>query len=280
MEEHPIGLIAGNGRLPILTARGVAAAGRRVACVGLKDQFDSDLPQYCDIFATAGIIRIGRWIRLLRRAGARQIVMVGGVRKARIYEPMRMWRQLPDMRAAKLWYRVLRHDRRDQNILTAVADELEHAGLTMIDSTTYIPDHLASSGVMTHRQPTADQQADIAFAKPLLTQLADMDIGQALAVKDRDIIAVEAIEGTDAMIRRAGELCRGGGWTLLKSGGTNKDMRFDVPTIGLQTIAALKAAGGKCIAIAAHEVIMIEKPQVIKAADEAGIAIVGLDPMR
>lgn len=276
MNERPIGLIAGNGRLPILTARGIRATGRKVACVGLKDQFDPELLEHCDSLATAGIIRIGRWIKQLKRAGAEQVVMVGGVRKARIYEPMRMWRQLPDVRAAKLWYRVLRHDRRDQNILTAVADELQQAGLTMIDSTTYIPEHLASVGVMTRRQPTTEQQADITFAQPLLTQLADMDIGQALAVKDRDIIAVEAIEGTDAMIRRAGELCRGGGWTLLKSGGTNKDMRFDVPTIGVQTIETLKAAGGKCVAVTAGGVIMIDKPEVIEAADAAGIAIVGI----
>ena len=252
-------------------------AGRPIACVGLSDQFDPSLPAMCDQFGKAGIIALGRWIRLLRKFGVDEVVMVGGVSKARIYEPMRMWRQLPDWRAAKLWYRVLRHDRRDQNILTAVANELASAGITMIDSTQYIPEHLATPGVMTRRSPTPEQQADIEFGWPLLGQLADMDVGQAMAVKDRDIIAVEAIEGTDAMIIRAGSLCRSGGWVLLKSAGSNKDMRFDVPTVGVKTIEQCKAAGAKCLALAVSQVIMIDKPAVIKAADAAGVVIVGVE---
>lgn len=275
-DAPPLGLIAGNGKLPLLTAEGMRDAGRKICCVGLIDQFDADLPLACDHFATAGIIRIGRWIKLLRQHDVKEAIMVGGVRKANIYQPMRLFRQLPDMRAAKLWYRVLRDDRRDQNILTAVADELATGGITLIDSTQYIPDHLAGEGVLTKHQPTESQWADIRFGWPMLSQLADMDVGQAMAIKDRDIIAVEAIEGTDRMIRRAGRLCRSGGWVLLKSGGSHKDMRFDVPVIGVKTIEQLAQAKAKCVAVKAGGVILLDKPKVLEAAEQAGVCVVGV----
>ena len=274
--QPPLGLIAGQGRLPVVTALGMRAAGRRVACVGLKDQFDADLPGYCDSFGRAGIIRIGRWIRLLRKQGVCEAVMVGRVRKARMYEPLRIVRQMPDWRAAKLWYRVLRHDRRNDALLGAVAEELQRAGITLIDSTRYIPDHLAQEGVLTRRAPSAAQLADIDFALPIIRRLGELDIGQSIAVRDREIIAVEAIEGTDAMIRRAGELCRSGKWTLLKVAKLHQDPRFDVPTVGPTTIETLKAAGAVCLAVEAGKVILLDRPQLLEAADRAGIAVIGV----
>lgn len=202
--------------------------------------------------------------------------MVGRVRKARMYDPLRLVRQMPDWRAAWLWYRVLRHDKRNQTLLTAVADELQRGGVTLIDTTRYIPQHMAAPGSLTRRPPTAAQQADIDFAVPILRGVIGLDVGQAIAVKERDVIAVEAIEGTDAMIARAGQLCRQGGWTLVKAAGRDKDRRFDVPTIGVGTIAHLKAAGAACLAVEVDAVILIDKPAVIDAADRAGIAIVGI----
>ena len=275
--EPPIGLIAGSGELPLLTARGIRESGRGVACVGLYDQFENELPDVCDHFAPAGILALGKWSRLLRRWGAREAVMIGGVRKATMYHPLSWLRQMPDWRAANIWYRRLRHDRRSHMVLTAVADELASNGVRLIDSTQYIPDHLATPGPITAAQPSARQQADIAFGWPILMRMSDLDIGQAIAVRDRDVIAVEAMEGTDAMIRRVAELCPRGGWVLLKGAGERKDMRFDVPTIGLKTIEGLKAAGGTCIALAAGRVIIAEKPKAIEAADAAGIVIVGCE---
>ncbi len=272
---EPIGLIAGHGQLPLLQARGIHKAGHPVACVGLADQYDAALPPMCDRFAEAGIIRIGRWIRLLRRWGVTQAVMIGTVRKARMYEPMRLVRQMPDWRAARLWYRVLRHDKRSQALLAAVADELGRWGIELIDTTRYIPDHLAEPGVLTRRKPNSSQWRDIAFAWPILMAMNELDIGQAIAVKERDVIAVEAIEGTDAMIARAGELCPSGGWVLVKGAPRDKDLRFDVPTVGVRTIEHLKHAGGTCLVLAAGRVILADRPKVIQAADAAGIAIVG-----
>lgn len=275
--DRPLGLIAGQGRLPILVARGARAAGREVACVGLRDQFDPQLREYCTSFKTAGIIQIGRWLRTLRRAGCDEAIMVGRVKKVRMYDPMFLFRQLPDWRAMKIWFGRLRHDKRNDAILTAVADALAQEGIMLVDSTSYIEDQMAGAGVMTRRQPTSQQQADIAFALPIVSRMGDLDIGQSIAVKDREIIAVEAIEGTDRMIERAGQLCPRGGWTLVKVAKPEQDMRFDVPTVGLRTIEKLKEAGATCLAVHTGKVIMTDKPQVLEAADAEGIAVVGVE---
>ena len=275
MSGAPLGLIAGSGELPILVAKGARAAGRSVVCVGIHGAFDARLPALCDRFDTAGLVQIGRWVRLLRRGGACQAVMVGGVRKTRMHDPWKLFRQVPDLRAAWLWYRRLRHDRRNHAVLAAVADELAACGVPLMDSTTFIPEHLASAGTMGRVQPDAASAADVEFGWPLLRQAVELDIGQSMAVRDRDVIAVEAVEGTDAMIRRSGELCRAKGWTLLKTARPGHDMRADVPTIGVQTIEGLAAAGARCVAVGAGRVILVDRPAVIAAADRLGVAILG-----
>ncbi len=275
-ERETIGLVAGQGLLPVLVARGIRRAGASVCCVGLRDQYDPQLPALCDHFARAGILQLGRWIRLLRRFGVTDAVMVGRVAKTRMHHPLRLVRQLPDLRAVDLWYRRLRHDRRNAVLLAAVADELLRSGIRLIDSTTYIPDHLATAGSMTRRRPTAAEQSDIDFGWPLLERILELDVGQAIAVRDRDVLAVEALEGTDRMIERAGELCAAGGWTMLKSARHEHDRRADVPTIGVQTIEQLARSGGRCVALGTGQVILIDKPAVLAAADRAGIAVVGI----
>jgi DUF1009 family protein len=276
MRPEPVGLIAGSGELPMLVARGARAAGRPVVCVALRDSFDPRLPALCDHFHEVGMVQIGRWIRLLRRGGVRQAVMVGGVRKTRMHDPLRLFRQIPDLRAAWLWYRRLRHDRRNHAVLAALADELASCGVPLMDSTTFIQDHLASDGVMGAVQPGTDARGDVAFGWPLLRQLVELDVGQSMAVRDRDVIAVEAIEGTDAMIERAGSLCRAKGWTLLKTAKAAHDRRADVPTIGVATIERVAAAGCRCIALGTGQVILVDRPAVIAAADRLGVAIWGL----
>lgn len=266
--------------MPVMIAQGVRAAGRRVACVGLRDQFDRDLPGYCDFFGSAGIIRLGRWIAMLRKWGVCELVIVGKVEKARMYDPLRLIRQMPDWRAAKVWYGVVKKDRRSAKILTAVAEELARHGLTVIDSTKYIPDSLAPEGVLTKRPPSAGQLADIEFAMPIVTRLNELDIGQAVTVKDCEVIAVEAIEGTDALIRRTGELCRSRGWTLVKTSKPSHDMRFDVPTVGPTTIDSLDKAGGGCLVLQAGRVIIADRPAFIEAADRARIVVVGWAPKK
>jgi DUF1009 family protein len=243
--------------------------------VGIHGTFDPRLPALCDHFDSAGLVQIGRWVRLLRRGGARQAIMVGGVRKTRMHDPWKLFRQVPDLRAAWLWYRRLRHDRRNHAVLAAVADELASCGVPLMDSTTFIQDHLATAGTMGRVQLDAASMADVDFGWPLLLQAVELDIGQSMAVRDRDVIAVEAIEGTDAMIERAGQLCRARGWTLLKTAKVAHDRRADVPTIGVSTIERVAAAGCRCIAVGSGQVILVDRAAVVQAADRLGVAILG-----
>ena len=273
----PIGLIAGSGRLPTLVARGLRARGRRVVAVGFAGQYEPDLPGLCDRFRPVGLFRIGQWSRTLRRFGANEAIMVGGVDKARLmHDPFRLVRRIPDVRTIGLWYRRLRHDRRSPAILAAVADELARSGVILIDSTTPIAEHLADAGVMTRRRPTDTQRDDIDFAWPVLLASARLGVGQAIAVREKDVIAVEAVEGTNAMIARAGSLCRRVGWTLLKGAGPSHDRRADVPTVGPETIRALADAGAGCAALEAGGVIILDKPTTLALADELGVAVVGV----
>ncbi len=274
--KEPIAIIAGGGRLPIITAEGLHAAGHPVIGVGLAGHVDPAFASVCDHYDQAGITRLARWIKLVHRGQASKAILVGRVQKTRMYDPLKYLRDLPDWRAAKLWFFTLRHDKRTDKMLRSLADELARAGVNLIDLTPYIPDHLASVGKLTRQAPTAQAQADIDFGLPIVRRLGELDIGQAIVVKDREVIAVEAIEGTDAMIRRAGELCRSKGWVLIKTAKPAQDMRLDVPTIGTGTIDMLKAHGGTALAVEAGRVILLDKPKVLAAADQAGIAIVGV----
>jgi len=275
-EQPSLGLIAGNGILPALVAHSAKAAGFRVCCIGLKNQFDPALPASCDVFSTVGIAKIGRWIRLMKRWNINEAVMVGGVGKTIMHDPFRLLRLMPDVRGLRLWYRHLRHDRRDATVLAAIADELQREGVTLIDSTTHIKEHLASKGTIGTVSPTSQQKNDVAFGWPLLSDTVALHIGQSIAVREGDVLAVEAIEGTAALIQRAGELCKRKGWTLLKTAAADHDMRADVPSIGIDTIAQCTVAGCGCIALGAKSVILLDKPAVIDAANKAGIAIIGV----
>jgi hypothetical protein len=184
-------------------------------------------------------------------------------------------RQVPDFATFWAWFTILRKDRRSDTALRATAAELGKRGITLIDSTTYTREHMAAEGVMGRLQPTERQLADVERGWAVCGYMTREDIGQGVAVKDRDIVAVEAVEGTNRMIERAGELCRGGGWTLVKRANTRGDMRMDVPTIGVHTIEKLKAAGATCLCVEAGKVILLERPRVIEAADRAGIVVMG-----
>jgi len=273
----PIGLIAGGGRLPILVAESLRAAGHPVHCLGLSKQYDEELPALCSSFRVVGILRVGSWGRLLRKVGVRHAVMVGRVDKAKMmHDPLRMFRNIPDLRTVIAWYTHLRHDRRSHAVLAAVAAELDRNGVALIDSTAPIPDQLAEAGLMTRNEPTAVQRADYEFAWPLLNEMLRLDVGQAVSVRDRDIIAVEAVEGTDRMIRRSGALCRGRAWTLCKGARSGHDRRSDVPTVGVQTLENMHRAGGRCLALAAGDVIMLDRAEMLAKAEELGVAIVGI----
>ena len=271
----PLGLIAGEGVFPILVARGARSAGRKVVCAAFAGSALPDLRAECDQFRWVGVLRPGQWVRLLRDAGCTEAIMVGRVQKTQLYHRWRFLRYIPDRRAIGIYWRVLRHDKRPQAILQALVGELASEGIRLIDSTSYCPEHVATAGVMTRRQPTESQWADVRFGYEICRTISRMDIGQSIAVLDRDVIAVEALEGTNAMIERAGKLGKVGGWTLIKVANARQDMRVDVPTVGVTTIEKLAEARAGCVVLEPGKTILLEKPKVLELADRYKIAVVG-----
>jgi UDP-2,3-diacylglucosamine hydrolase len=281
MDSHgsgltPLGLIAGQGDLPLETARGIRASGRAVVCIALAGQAkNEELRGVCDQVRVCGLLRLNQWIRVLKRHGCREAVMVGRVGASEMHARFHLFRYVPDWRAARIWFFRARHDKRNDRLLQAVAQELQSGGITLIDGRPFVPDSLATLGLMTRTAPSAAIQADIDFAWPLLKRANELLIGQALAAKDRTVIAVEAMEGTDRLIERTGQFCKRKGWVLCKAANPNQDMRFDVPTVGVATVEKLHAHGGGALVLEVGRTIMLEKERLLARADQLGIAVVG-----
>ena len=271
-----LGLIAGEGRLPFLVADGAKQAGLKVICVYLADNTGRSLANEVDVFYKVAIARPGAWISKLRKHNANRTIMVGRVAKSRLFTPWRILRYLPDWRAFRIYYWRLRgKDKLDDSLLSALADELASGGIVLENSIMYCKEHMATAGVMTKRPPSTSVENDIEFGWPIVKKLGELDIGQAIAVKEREVIAVEAIEGTAEMIKRAGQFCKSGGWTLIKASKPDQDMRFDVPCVGPDTVKSLAENGGKCLVVEADKTIIIDKGETIKLADQLNITILG-----
>jgi UDP-2,3-diacylglucosamine hydrolase len=275
-----VGLVAGWGRFPVVVAQALKARSCEVHCVGLKNHADSSLRQICDSFLASGVAHMGQHIRYFRRHGVTQATMAGKVFKHKILFGRLGWLSLvPDLRTFRAFFPLFisrQKNRNDDTLLTVVVEEFARAGITMAPATDFAPQLLARAGQLTRRAPTAAERQDIEFGWNLAKEIGRLDIGQSVAVKGRAVIAVEAVEGTDACIRRAGELCRQGAFTVVKVAKPQQDMRFDVPTIGLGTIESLLAARASVLAIEAGKTIIVDEQQVIAQADKHGVAIVAL----
>jgi UDP-2,3-diacylglucosamine hydrolase len=275
-----VGLVAGWGRFPVVVAQSLKALGCEVHCVGLQNHADDALRQVCDSFLASGIARLGQHIRYFRRRGITHATMAGKVFKHQILFGRFGWLSLvPDLRTIRAFFPhfVSRHENRnDDALLTAVVEEYARAGITMAPATDFAPQLLARPGQLTRRGPRTAERQDIEFGWNLAKEMGRLDIGQSVAVKGRAVIAIEAIEGTDACIRRAGELCPQGAFTVVKVAKPQQDMRFDVPTIGLGTIESLIAARASVLAIEAGKTIIVDEPEVIALADKHALTIVSL----
>jgi len=269
---NKIGLIAGNGRFPILFAQAARRRGLRVIAVAMRGETLPEIEQQVDKLYWATFVQPGKWIKAFKKEGVDKAVMAGGVTKSKMYSRFRWLRFRPDLRAIKLWYRSTK-DKRDYSLLQGVADELAAEGIELLNSIEYMGEHLAREGVCTKRKPTAREMEDIEFGWDIAKQLAHTQVGQCIAVKEKTVIAVEAVEGTDSMLKRAGELARGG-FVVIKVSKPGQDLRFDVPTIGTKTIENMKQAGATALAVEADLTLMLDKQDVIAAADRAGIAII------
>jgi DUF1009 family protein len=277
MSDQPglerLGLLAGSGRFPIIVAQEARKLGLPVVCVGIRHEAAPELAGLVKRFYWSGVARIGRMIRCFQREGVTRVVMAGKITKAVMHTPWRIPSLVPDWRTIRFWYR-RRADNRDDTLLLRLIDEFAVDGLQFESALRYCPGLLAPVGVLTRRPPTACEQADIDFGWALAKEMGRLDVGQSVAVKERAVLAVEAIEGTDQAIRRAGQLCRAGGFVVVKVAKPQQDMRFDVPTIGCSTIETLHAAGGRVLAIEAGKTIVLDRDQTTSLADRLEVCII------
>ncbi len=274
--DPTIGLLAGSGRFPLLFAEAARRQGYQVACVGIRYEAPEELRELCASFQLVGLTKLGGMIRAFKRQGVKQIVMAGKVTKGVMYTPWRIIQLWPDLRLLHMWYRTCRSDKRDDTLLLGVIAEFEWDGIAFASALDYCPELLVKEGVLTRRAPSAAERKDIDFGWMLAKEMGRLDVGQSVAVKEQAALAVEAIEGTDRCIERAGTYCRAGGWTRVEVAKPQQDMRFDVPTVGVQTIENLHQAGARVLAIEADKTIVIDQPDVVKLADRYGITIIAL----
>jgi DUF1009 family protein len=266
--DRPLGLLAGSGRFPIAFAQAARRQGQRVFCIGVEGMASEELREHCDEYTTSGLARLGRGIRLYRRAG---------VQKTPLVRPYLFWRVLPDWRTLHMWFRYAARDKKDDTLLLAVIREFERDNLIFDSALNYCSELLVKHGFLTRRKPSPNQWKDINFGWELAKEMGRLDVGQSVMVKETAVLAIEAIEGTDDCIRRAGELCRKGAFTVVKVAKPQQDMRFDVPTIGMQTIHTMHEAGARVLAIESDKTIMLDQGEVLRLADQYGIAIVALN---
>jgi len=274
--ERKVGLLAGSGRFPILFAEAAKRQGYAVECVAIRYEAPEELRSLCDTYQVVSVSKLGGMIRAFRRRDVKRIVMAGKVTKSVMYTPLRWLRLWPDLRMIRFWYGALRGDHRDDSILLQVIAEFAQDGMVFDSALDYCPELLVKEGVLTKRAPSPGERKDIEFGWALAKEMGRLDVGQSVAIKEQSALAIEAIEGTDRCIERAGVLCRAGGWTLVKVAKPEQDMRFDVPTVGVSTIENLHKARAKVLAIEADRTIMVDQPEVVALANKYGLTIVAL----
>ena len=275
--NNRVGLLAGAGRFPIVFAQEARKQGFFVYGLGVQGMADDSLVQCCNRYRTAPLARLGKAIRIFRNAGVDRVVMAGKIEKTVLFHPLRWLRLMPDWRTIHMWFRYARENRKDDTILLAVIREFERDNITFQSALEFCPELLVTHGFHTKRRPTSDQWNDIRFGWQLAKEMGRLDIGQTVAVNDMACIAVEAIEGTDACIRRAGTLCKRKGFTIVKVAKPQQDMRFDVPTVGIDTIQTMHDAGARVLAIESGMTIMLDRDEVVNLAERCGISIVSLN---
>jgi DUF1009 family protein len=265
----PVGLIAGNGRFPFLAAAGARRAGRRVVAVAIREEADPALETAVDELHWVGLGQLGRCIDVLKAGGAREAVMAGQVKHRQIFSGL-----LPDLKLMGVLARLA--VKSTDSLIGGVADALAREGITLLPSTAFLADQMAGAGAMTRRRPSGDEGRDIEYGERVARALAGMDLGQTVAVKDRAAVALEAMEGTDEVIRRAGGIA-GAGVVVVKVAKPRQDMRFDVPVVGRGTLAAMAEAGARVLAVDAVRTLLIDKADFLSEADGRSIAVWGME---
>jgi len=267
--REPIGLIAGNGQFPIMFARSAQQQGRCVVAVAHEGETLPEIEKVADRVTWVKLGQLGKTIKAFKSAGVAEAVMCGGVTKSKMFAHVR-----PDFRGATFWFK--QKHRHDDSMLRALAREFEEEGILIRESTLYVPQLIADPGCYTRRKPSKQEQQDVNVGLRLAKQIGELDIGQAIVVRDGAVVAVEAMEGTDAMIRRAGKLARRNA-VVVKVAKPGQDLRFDVPSVGLGTIQVMADAGCSVLAVEAGKTLIFERERMVREADALNICILGCE---
>ncbi len=262
------GLIAGNGRFPFLVLEGARHEGVEMVVAAIKEETDPAIESLAARVEWMSVGQLGRLIAFFKREGVTHAIMAGQVKHVQIFSLS----AIPDLRMAKLLARLA--IRNTDSLIGAVADELARDGISLVDSTLFLRPFLPPPGVLTKRAPSSDETGDIEYGLDVAREIARLDLGQTIVVKNRAVVAVEAMEGTDATIRRAGELARKPPITVVKVAKPRQDMRFDVPVVGPATIRAMIDAKATALSITAHKTLLLDRDELLALANKAKIAIV------
>ncbi|MCU1267038.1 MAG: hypothetical protein JWM21_3356 [Acidobacteria bacterium] len=260
------GLIAGNGRFPFLVLEGARKAGETMSVAALREETDPEIERVAERVQWLGIGQLGKMIRFFKGEGVQRVIMAGQVKHVQIFSGA-----IPDARMLKLLLKLPR--RNTDALIGGVADELLGEGIELIDSTYFLQENLPEPGTLTKRAPDNRERGDIDYGLEIAREIARLDLGQTIVIRAKACVAIEAMEGTDETIRRAGELARGR-LTVVKVAKPNQDMRFDVPVVGLPTIEAMLSAGATCLSVTAGKTLLFDRDEMIQLADMNKIAIV------
>jgi DUF1009 family protein len=268
MPVERIGLIAGNGRFPLVFATAARGEGVQVVAVAHRGETPEEIAELVDELTWVRVGELGKIIRVLKRAGVQRAVMAGGIRKPRHLSDIR-----PDFRGAAFLAKT--RTLKDDVLLRGIAAELEQDGITVVESTLFLGDLVPHVGTLTRHEPRAREWEDVRLGFQVAKEIGRWDIGQSVVVKRGTVLAVEGIEGTDHAIRRGGDLGRGG-VVVVKVSKPTQDLRFDLPAVGTATIDVLREVGGRVLALEAERTLMLDRAAMIAAADAADIAIVAV----
>ncbi len=261
------GLIAGNGRFPFLVLEGARKSGETLSVAAIKEEADQKIEDEAEDVLWVGVGKLGKILRYFKSRKVTQVVMAGQVKHTQLFSGA-----IPDLKMVKMLWSLPR--RNTDALIGGIADEMEKEGIELIDSTFFVRDLLASEGVMTRRRPNESEIENIDYGLGIASEIARLDLGQTIVVRARACVAVEAMEGTDAAIKRAGELARGK-LTVIKVAKPDQDMRFDVPVVGIPTIEAMIGAGATCLSITPGKTLMFDRSEMLALADEESISVVG-----
>ncbi len=264
-----IGLIAGNGQFPVLFAKEAQTKGKEVIAIAVREETTLELEKHVQRIYWIGVGELKRFFEILKEENLKQVIMAGQIKPAHLFE-----KNITMDDKLKTFLGKVK-DKRANSLLGGIAKLLKRKGITLLDSTTFLKEHLVWQGVLTSSQPSSAQWEDIHFGRTIAKRIAGLDIGQTVVIKDKAILAIEAIEGTDEAITRGGGLGRGGA-VVVKVSKPRQDMRFDIPLVGPKTLDSLHQAQCAVMAMEAGKTLFLDKEKCLKYADEYHISLVGL----